>query len=156
MTPNQLAYIATLLYGERWQSALANALQVSPRNIRYWAAGRPIPPGIPHDIAILILDRIKELNAIQSRLMASDNSAGKDTRQTSQAIHGPQERTQTEVNMDYKARWQENWDKLYHGAIDNGASERIARMVADDGANALNLSSILDLADLLKLERKEK
>jgi hypothetical protein len=51
MTPAELADIGRALYGERWQSALARAIAVSDRTMRYWAAGeRPIPEGVAEDI----------------------------------------------------------------------------------------------------------
>lgn len=41
-TPHIL-HIATLLYGPHYQRPLAQALDVSPRLIRYWSAGRGEP-----------------------------------------------------------------------------------------------------------------
>lgn len=37
MTPSQLSRICTLLYGERWQSALARDLEINDRTVRRWA-----------------------------------------------------------------------------------------------------------------------
>ena len=37
MTPTQLSRIATLLYGDRWQSSLARDLDVNIRTVQRWA-----------------------------------------------------------------------------------------------------------------------
>ena len=39
MTPAQLARIGQALYGHRWQTELANAVQVSDRHMRRYARG---------------------------------------------------------------------------------------------------------------------
>lgn len=49
------------LYGDRWQSDLARALNVGDRRVREWIAGdRKIPPGIWADIAGLLRQRSNE------------------------------------------------------------------------------------------------
>jgi len=59
--PEQLARAGSLLYGERWQSELARALDVNDRRVRQWIASeRPIPPGIWADIAGLLRQRQQE------------------------------------------------------------------------------------------------
>lgn len=59
--PEHLAKAGTLLYGERWQSDLARALNVGDRRVREWIAGdRKIPPGIWADIAGLLRQRSNE------------------------------------------------------------------------------------------------
>mgnify|MGYP001575276009 CR=1 FL=1 len=37
MTPAQLSRMATLLYGDRWQSSLARDLEINDRTVRRWA-----------------------------------------------------------------------------------------------------------------------
>lgn len=39
MTPDQLSHIATIIYGERWQSALARDLEINIRTVQRWAQG---------------------------------------------------------------------------------------------------------------------
>jgi DNA-binding transcriptional regulator YdaS (Cro superfamily) len=57
----QLARAGRLLYGSRWQSELARALDVNDRRVRQWMSGeRPIPPGIWADIAGLLRQRQQE------------------------------------------------------------------------------------------------
>lgn len=58
MDKDHLARAGQLLYGERWQSELARALNVGDRRVRQWMASeRPIPPGIWADIAGLLRQR---------------------------------------------------------------------------------------------------
>lgn len=56
-----LACVGELLFGPCWQSALAHALGVSPRTMRYWLADRAIPAGVRGDLVALLRDRIGEL-----------------------------------------------------------------------------------------------
>lgn len=50
------------LYGERWQSALAQDLNVGARRVREWLAGdRSIPSGIWPDIAALLRAKQQEI-----------------------------------------------------------------------------------------------
>jgi DNA-binding transcriptional regulator YdaS (Cro superfamily) len=54
MTKIELMQAGRLLYGERWQAALARALGVSDRTVRRWASGaQPIPS--PAAIAVQAL-----------------------------------------------------------------------------------------------------
>jgi hypothetical protein len=51
-----------LLYGERWQSALAAALGINLRTVRRWAAGQqPVPEAIILRVRDLLQARIEEL-----------------------------------------------------------------------------------------------
>ena len=44
MTPDDLALFGRYLYGERWQTPMADALGIVPRMVRHWMSGeRPIP-----------------------------------------------------------------------------------------------------------------
>jgi hypothetical protein len=57
MTPTELAKRATALYGSRWQTALANRIEVAPRTVRHWANGdRPIPPWL--GVMVELLERV--------------------------------------------------------------------------------------------------
>lgn len=61
------------LYGDRWQSDLARALEVNDRRVRQWMAGeRPIPAGIWVDIAGLLRQRQQDVLALLSELDVHD------------------------------------------------------------------------------------
>ena len=65
MTPEKLATIGTALYGERWQTPLANDLQVADRTMRRWLAGEsPIPGNIATELLALFERRKRTLNAL--------------------------------------------------------------------------------------------
>lgn len=58
--------IGSLLYGPHWQTPLADALGVTSRTVRRWAAGEHDPPaGVWDDIGDLVSARIEALEAIQ-------------------------------------------------------------------------------------------
>lgn len=62
MTPALLTRVGEALYGSRWQSDLAAALDVSDRTVRRWNAGtQAIPDGLRHDLFRLIDDRSASL-----------------------------------------------------------------------------------------------
>lgn len=61
MTPDTLASIGRALYGARWQSDLARALDVSDRQLRRWVAGATIPPGVADDCRALLSARQAEI-----------------------------------------------------------------------------------------------
>lgn len=47
MTPNELATACLLLYGERWQSALARDIARERETVNRWAQGKyPIPKAV--------------------------------------------------------------------------------------------------------------
>lgn len=51
MTPKQLEAAGRELYGEQWQTPLADALGVSDRTVRRWLAGdRAIPDGLAAEL----------------------------------------------------------------------------------------------------------
>lgn len=65
MTPDQLRAAGEALFGPRWQSDLAHALQVNPRTIRRWAAGSwPVPDGAERRIRELARQRAERLAAL--------------------------------------------------------------------------------------------
>ena len=64
MTPDTLRIIGAALYGPRWQTDLARALDVSDRHMRRWVSGAaPIPEGVRADLLALIGKRRGDLDA---------------------------------------------------------------------------------------------
>lgn len=69
MTPTDLRRIGEALYGERWQTPLANALGVADRTVRRWVAGdSAIPDGVRDDLAALLANRATELRRLAGEL----------------------------------------------------------------------------------------
>jgi len=65
MTPTELRTIGEALWGERWQTSLAQAVGVSSRTVRRWLAGSwPVPVEIQAALGSLARDRIERLHAI--------------------------------------------------------------------------------------------
>jgi hypothetical protein len=61
--------VGTALYGSRWQSELARALEVSDRTVRRWAAGQEIPrPGVYRDLLHLVRERARALGPLEPLL----------------------------------------------------------------------------------------
>lgn len=57
------------LWGSRWQTDMAEALGVSDRTVRRWAAGANLPsPGVYVDLMRLCLDRAQTLDGLADRL----------------------------------------------------------------------------------------
>lgn len=53
------------LYGERWQTALANDLNVADRTLRRWVAGvSPIPEGVEQQLRKLLIDRLDQIGGM--------------------------------------------------------------------------------------------
>ncbi|MFO1080874.1 MAG: hypothetical protein U1E23_09640 [Reyranellaceae bacterium] len=72
MTPADLDRVAALLYGPRWQTALAAALGTNERVVRYWIAGeRPIPERVRGEVVALLLKRRDALDRKIAALKAS-------------------------------------------------------------------------------------
>lgn len=59
-----LPTIGRALFGRAWQRDLAEGIGVSERTMRYWVAGRPVPPGAWQDMAALARERADSLRAI--------------------------------------------------------------------------------------------
>ena len=57
MTPTLLREAGILLYGDRWQSALADALGVRRDTVRRWGTRENIPEGAWRDIVELVFQR---------------------------------------------------------------------------------------------------
>lgn len=70
MKPERLIEIGMLLYGPHWHQPLGVALRVSRRTIMRWAAGTPIPPGIPAELAELCDTRAGKLQEAVGALLA--------------------------------------------------------------------------------------
>jgi len=67
-----------LLFGERWQSALARALDIADRTVRRWARGDTSPaPGVWHEIAALAATRRKVLPGLCAVLKRRELSSSK-------------------------------------------------------------------------------
>jgi hypothetical protein len=65
MTPEKLATIGIALYGDRWQTALANDLRVADRTMRRWLSGdSPIPENVATELLVLFEKRKRVLNAL--------------------------------------------------------------------------------------------
>jgi hypothetical protein len=68
MTPALLREAGQLLYGDRWQSALADALGVRRDTVRRWGTRENIPAGAWSDINALLNKRVCDM----AEFMASD------------------------------------------------------------------------------------
>lgn len=59
------------LYGPRWQTELARALNVSDRTMRRWVADAgELPPGVIIDLLRICMERAAAINAVIDRLQA--------------------------------------------------------------------------------------
>ncbi len=58
------------LYGPSWQHAMAEALGVSPRTVRYWVAGRAIPASVWGDVDALLSGHAARLEGLRVELGA--------------------------------------------------------------------------------------
>jgi plasmid maintenance system antidote protein VapI len=66
---NRLEEICEALYGERWQSALAQDLGVADRTVRRWVAGdSPVPDDVWPALKRLCGERRAILKKLQERL----------------------------------------------------------------------------------------
>lgn len=68
MSNNLLHTAGEALYGPRWQSDLARALDVSDRTVRRWVAGGDMPNGVYVDILRLVVERQAELDDLAEAL----------------------------------------------------------------------------------------
>lgn len=63
MTPAELALVGAALYGPRWQTEMARALEVADRTVRRWAAGAsPIPADVPATLGRIAKGRASTLS----------------------------------------------------------------------------------------------
>lgn len=61
MSPDLLRQIGEALFGDRWQTQLSRALDVSDRTVRRWLAGEPPKPGVAANLRRLLQDRVQAL-----------------------------------------------------------------------------------------------
>ena len=75
MTPSEtLTLVGRSLYGDRWQTDLAGALNVSDRTMRRWVAGTDVPRlDVLGDLLRLVNDRKGELGVVAERLLTEPN-----------------------------------------------------------------------------------
>lgn len=62
-----LREIGEALYGSRWQTDMAEALEVSDRTVRRWAAGDTIPAGVWIDLIRIMQERAVLLDDLVER-----------------------------------------------------------------------------------------
>jgi len=64
-TPDELAATGRALYGDRWQTALAQDLGVSDRTMRRWLAGEfHIPPAVATELRAVLVERLKTIGGM--------------------------------------------------------------------------------------------
>lgn len=69
MSPDLLREIGEALYGERWQTPLAQALGVAVRTMQRWAAGtQPIRESLRDDLRPLLTSRGATLIELSQRI----------------------------------------------------------------------------------------
>ncbi|NDY73489.1 transcriptional regulator [Desulfobacter hydrogenophilus] len=65
MGPKELRKSGEALFGQRWQTDLARALDVDSRRIRQWIKGeRPLPKTIDLDILALLKQRQQKISQL--------------------------------------------------------------------------------------------
>lgn len=65
-----LQRVGVILYGDRWQSDLARALNVDSRRVRAWSAEeRPIPHGVWDDLLALLSAREYAITRVSRSVM---------------------------------------------------------------------------------------
>lgn len=68
MVSDRLRQFGMMLFGARWQSELAKALQVSDRTVRRWFAGTaPIPEGVEVELKVLLVKRCAAIQEVLIR-----------------------------------------------------------------------------------------
>jgi len=69
MSPELLREAGQALYGPRWTTDLARALDVADRTVRRWQAGHaPIPAGLEDELRALLKARGFALAAVRRKL----------------------------------------------------------------------------------------
>lgn len=69
MRSDQFSQACEILWGPGWRRCAAAFLDVSERNVNYWAAGnKPIPPGIVLEITGHMADRATLMSAFLRQL----------------------------------------------------------------------------------------
>lgn len=71
-----LIEIGKALYGERWQTSLANDLRVADRTMRRWGSGAsPIPPAIWSEIDEVLAARATCIGGVRRKITAREKQA---------------------------------------------------------------------------------
>lgn len=69
MTSSLLREAGEALYGPRWQSEMARALDISNRTVRRWDEGSyPVPPGAWADLRALLKSRGLAMATVRRKL----------------------------------------------------------------------------------------
>lgn len=69
MPPALLREVGEALFGPRWQSDLARALNVADRTVRRWDAGsHDVPAGAWDDLRALLTQRRRVLETVRDKL----------------------------------------------------------------------------------------
>jgi len=69
MTANEFLTIGLALYGDRWHSPMANAIGITTRTVRRFAAGtKEIPDGVARDVTALVHARGQRLRRVEEGL----------------------------------------------------------------------------------------
>jgi hypothetical protein len=65
MSPDELAARGRALYGERWQTSLAQDLAVADRTMRRWLAGESsIPEGVENELRRVLETRLRVIGGL--------------------------------------------------------------------------------------------
>lgn len=74
-----LIEIGKALYGERWQTSLANDLRVADRTMRRWVSGAsPIPPAIWFEIDEILAARAACIGDVRRKITGRENQGSPD------------------------------------------------------------------------------
>lgn len=69
MTPTLLRWAGEALYGPRWQTGLAVALDVADRTVRRWISGQsPVPESVVAELDNLLAHREAHIASVRERL----------------------------------------------------------------------------------------
>ncbi len=65
LSPDELATRGRALFGERWQTALAQELGVADRTVRRWLAGETaIPPAVGNELQEILEERLRLIGGL--------------------------------------------------------------------------------------------
>lgn len=67
-SPDRLARVGVALFGSRWQSDMAQALGVTDRTVRRWAAGAPIDASTWGKLLSIMQERRGILNELSHEI----------------------------------------------------------------------------------------
>jgi hypothetical protein len=76
-----LIEIGKALYGERWQTSLANDLQVADRTMRRWVSGAsPIPPALWSEIDEILAKHADSIGSARRKIAGRETQGSDDER----------------------------------------------------------------------------